>query len=113
MSVPSRITRGPWSNLSQQMSGRLDGYHPKRGTRWVRGHDPHFSESCFWLADPPDYDEVEEAQWRNNGQAIHNLDFDQWKSGWEVDVGRKKLKRIHGTSRRGKFNPLGSQDIPC
>lgn len=48
-------------------------------------------------------------QWPGDSQP----GFDQWKSGWEVDVGRKKLKRIHGTSRRGKFNPLGSQDIPC
>ena len=97
---------------SQQMSDRLDGYHPRKGTRWVRGQEPYLSESHFWLADSTDYDEVESAQWRSNAETLHQLDFGQWKSGWQVDVDRKKLRRIHGTSRRGRFNPLGSQDIP-
>ena len=97
---------------SQQMSDRLDGYAPHRAAKWTKGTDPYFSESYLWLADSSDYDESEEAEMRHRvKQIFHNSTVGN-QNGWQVDEARKKLIRIHGTNRKGKFNPSGCQDIP-
>ena len=100
---------------SRRRSAQLDGYHPVHQPRWVRNyqpHNPYYHESEFWLAQADEQEELAEEEWKTRMDELFVKNYAGDQTCWQVDVWQKKLRRVHASTRRGKFSPNGSQDLP-